>query len=414
MSTEAVELWLQEHTGLESRALGTGVVAGAARVRMAATGCGAVDDYLRLLAGSPEERQALIDRVVVPETWFFRDRPALDALARHAVETWGPAHPGATFRVLSLPCSTGEEAYSLAMAFALAGWPLERLSIEALDISRDNIGRAAAGVYGRNSFRGDDLAYRTAFLEPAGTDAWKVTERMRAPVKFGQANLLAADFALGRAPYDAILCRNLLIYFDRPTQDRAIRTLAGLLAPGGWLAVGPAEPVLLFEHGFEAVRVPGAFLLQRAEVKPAVPELPKRSAAIWTAPRVIQVAKPAPAAKRAPAVPAPAPAETRETTLAGLQELADTGRLAEAAARGEALLAQRGASAELLFLLAVVAEAAGQDARAEELYRKTLYLDPRHGDALMHLALLAGKNGDARGARALRERAQRALVKEAR
>lgn len=412
MSTEAVEGWLQEHTGLEAKALGTGVVARAAQARIAATGCGGAEHYLQLLAGSAEERQALIDRVVVPETWFFRDRPALDALARHAVETWGPAHPGATFRVLSLPCSTGEEAYSIAMAFALAGWLLERLSIEALDISRDNIGRAAAGVYGRNSFRGDDLAYRTAFLEPVGTDTWKISERMRAPVTFGQANLLAADFTFGRAPYDAIFCRNLLIYFDRPTQARVIRMLEGLLAPGGWLAVGPAEPVLLFEHGFEAVRVPGAFLLQRAEAKPVVPELPKRHAPIWTAPRVIPAAKPA-AAKRAP-VAAEAPAETREITLAELHQLADTGRLAEAAARGEALMAKHGASAELLFLLAVVAEAAGQNARAEELYRKTLYLDPRHSDALMHLALLAGKNGDARGARALRERAQRALVKEVR
>lgn len=412
MNAELVETWLQEHAGLEGKALGSGVVARAAQARIAATGCGGVEHYLRLLASSAEERHALIDRVIVPETWFFRDRPALDALARHAVETWGPAHPGATFRVLSLPCSTGEEPYSLAMAFALAGWPLDRLCIEAMDISRDNIARAAAAIYGRNSFRGDDLGYRTAFLEPVGVDSWKVDARLRTPVRFEQGNLLGAEFPLGRAPYDAIFCRNLLIYFDRPTQGRAIRTLEGVLAPGGWLAVGPAEPVLLFEYGFEAVKVPGAFLLQRAEVKPAAPAVPKRSALLWTAPRVALAVKPAPAPKRAPAA-AEAPVESRETTLADLHQLADAGRLAEAAARGEALMAKRGASADLLFLLAVVAEAAGQAARAEEFYRKTLYLEPRHSEALMHLALLAGKNGDERGARALRERAQRAQVKEA-
>lgn len=411
MKAELVETWLQEHAGLEGKALGSGVVARAAQARIAATGCGGVENYLRLLASSAEERHALIDRVIVPETWFFRDRPALDALARHAVETWGPAHPGATFRVLSLPCSTGEEPYSLAMAFALAGWPLDLLRVDAVDISRDNIARATAGVYGRNSFRGDDLGYRTAFLEPVGVDSWKVDARMRTPVRFEQGNLLGAEFPLARAPYDAIFCRNLLIYFDRPTQVRAIRTLESLLAPGGWLATGPAEPVLLFEYGFEAVKVPGAFLLQRAEVKPAAPAVPKRSAPLWTAPPVAPAVKPAPALKRAPV--AEAPAESREITLTDLHQLADAGRLAEAAARGEALMAKHGASADLLFLLAVVAEAAGQEARAEEFYRKTLYLDPRHSDALMHLALLAGKNGDARAARALRERAQRAQVKEA-
>src|SRR5688572_11186690 len=98
MNTGAIEAWLRQYCGLEADSLGPGVVARAAYERIAALGCTAAVDYIAHLAISPEERQHLIDRVVVPETWFFRDRAALDAVARHAVEGWEPAHPDAKFR----------------------------------------------------------------------------------------------------------------------------------------------------------------------------------------------------------------------------------------------------------------------------------------------------------------------------
>ena len=405
MNLTPVETWLQAHAGLESASLGPGTVARVARERITETRCGGVEEYLARLATDPAERQVLVDRVIVPETWFFRDRAALDALAQHVAGTWGPAHPGGTFRALCVPCSTGEEPYSLAMALALVGWPLARTRIEAVDISRASLGRAQEGVYGSNSFRGGDTAFRDAFMMPAARDTWRVTDAVRAPVSFEVGNLLADDFTAPRGIYDAVLCRNLLIYFSRATQDRAIRTLDRLLAPGGWLAVGPAEPVLLFEHGFAALRVSGGFLLHKpAPVAAPAPIPPPR--------RVLFTSPPPPVKKIPPRAAAPAPVEFA-ATLETLQLLADTGRLREATELGEKLLGRDGGSPALLFLLAVVAEAAGDARRAEEFLRKTLYLEPRHAEALAHLALLAEKNGDARGARALRQRAHRAMEKEA-
>lgn len=418
MNLVAVELWLQTFAGLEASTLGAGAVARAAQARIEATGCATVKDYIALLDSSAEERHALIDRVIVPETWFFRDRPALDAIAQHVVREWGPAHPGATFRVLSVPCSTGEEPYSLAMALAIAGWPLRTLRVDAVDISRENLNRARRGIYGRNSFRGDDLKFRDTFLEPVDAESWRVADQVRAPVRFEHGNLLHDEFPLGRLPYDAIFCRNLLIYFDRPTQARAIRALDRLLVPEGWFAVGPAEPALLFEHGYEALKVRSAFLLRRAAPTGApppplpkrtfAPPLPKHSAPAPTP----AITPPAPAAVAA--APAPETPAGIESSLDEMERLADAGRLREASTLGEFVLARQGASPRLLFLLALVAEASGHAGRAETLFRKTLYLDPQHGEALSHLALLAEKSGDLRGARAYRERAQRALSKEAR
>jgi chemotaxis protein methyltransferase WspC len=412
MSTEIarVEDWLRRHAGLEAASLGAGSVARAARDRIEELHCPGLDAYLTRLESEPTERQTLIDRVIVPETWFFRDRAALDALAKHVVEVWGPAHPGATFRVLSVPCSTGEEPYSLAMALALAGWPLARVRVEAVDISSVNLVRAAEGVFGKNSFRGSDLLFRETFMTRASADTWRVGEAVRAAVAFSNGNLLADDFATTRGLYDAVFCRNLLIYFSRETQDRAVGVLGRMMGPEAWIAVGPAEAVLMLEHGYSALRVSGGFLMHkpaRAAVVVAPPAPVRRP---WIVPAV--VAPPVAKAKPAPSPKVEKFEKDEKVTLEGLRRLADAGQLREAAAAGERLLARDGASAELMFLLAVVAQAGGDERRAEEFFRKTIYLEPRHAEALAHLALLAEKNGDLRTARSMRQRAQRVLEKE--
>lgn len=402
-----VESWLRDYAGLDADSLGPGVVARTVAARIEQLGCGGEAAYLDRLAASAAERQMLIDRVVVAETWFFRDRVALDAVARHAVDTWGPAHPGAVFRVLCVPCSTGEEPYSLAMAFALAGWPADRLLVEALDIGEQNILRAREGVYRKNSFRGADILFRDQFFEAAGPDAWRVNERARAPVAFAVGNLLAPDFAYGRGGYEAIFCRNLLIYFDRPVQNRVIATLGGLLAPEGLFAVGPAEPVLLFEHGYGALKIPNGFLLRREPPRPCPNPVAPARPVPPSARAVIPRALPAPVVQKL-LVSATPPAAPAPDTVATIQALADTGKLAEAARRGAALLAHGDSSPGLLYLLGVIADAVGDGARAEAFYRKTLYLDPRHRAALAQLALHAEKQGDPRQAEALRARLRRA------
>jgi chemotaxis protein methyltransferase WspC len=414
MNMDSVETWLRGHCGLEADSLGPGVVARAVTARCAQLGCQTFQAYFERLVSSPAEQQELVGRVVVAETWFFRDRAALESVARRAVERAGSVRAGAVFRVLCVPCSTGEEPYSIAMAFAQAGWPLERLAIDAVDISRGNILRAREGIYRKNSFRGGDLSFRDAFFETAGPDAWKVIEGIRAPITFAEGNVLAPDFSHGRGAYDAIFCRNLLIYFDRSTQDQVIITLGGLLASGGLFAVGPAEPVLLFEHGYAALKIPAAFLLERASPRRAVVATPEPLPPLKKRTAVVFETKPVPKPVRGNPVSTPVvtvPLSEKPDTLATIQALADAGKLAEAAARGSVLL-ERGPTPELLYLLGLIGDARGEAARAVELYRKTLYLAPGHAGALAQLAFHAEKAGDLRGARMLRARAERSHGKE--
>src|SRR6185503_1136786 len=210
---------------------------------------------------SPVELQALIEAVVVPETWFFRDREAFSTLARLVREESLTAPADGVRRILSLPSSTGEEPYSIAMALFDAGVSADRFAIDAIDISAHALAVARRATYGKNSFRGRELGFRARYFA-ATASGHRLADRVRAQVHFRQGNLLSPDAAPTR--YEAIFCRNLLIYFDRATQDRAILALERLLAEGGVVFVAPSETGVLLNAGFVPVKAPFAFAFRKA------------------------------------------------------------------------------------------------------------------------------------------------------
>jgi chemotaxis protein methyltransferase WspC len=368
-----------------------------------------VSAYWALLLGSGAERQALIDAVVVPETWFFRDPGAFDALLCQALPAWRRDAPLTPLRVLSVPCSTGEEAYSLAIALLEAGLAPSAFRIDAVDISERALGLARAGVYRRNSFRGQALEFRDRHFDARG-DEFQLRASVIACVQFRRGNLFDLDPT--STPYDVVFCRNLLIYFDRPTQDLALRRLRQLLKPSGMLFLGPAEAALARAPEWAPIKAPLAFAFRPA---------PSQAGAVTPAPPVrrSQPSHPRIARRSAtkagsgtPAAPAPSPRSVAPTSvvvseLAQAARLADQGRYPEAAEQCEQMLRRDPSDAGALFLLGVVREALGQSGAAAQCYRKTLYLEPGHPEALHHYALLLERQGDVRGAQMLRDRASR-------
>ena len=152
MSLAAIENLLKETMGMDAASVSPSVIRRAVEERQAAQRLPDPAAYLALLQQSDTELQELIEAVVVPETWFFRDREAFAALARLALE-WRQQHAQGVMRLLSLPCSTGEEPYSMAMALLDAGIPAERFAVDAVDISQQALRKARQAEYGRNSFR---------------------------------------------------------------------------------------------------------------------------------------------------------------------------------------------------------------------------------------------------------------------
>ncbi|MEX3825132.1 protein-glutamate O-methyltransferase CheR, partial [Paraburkholderia sp. BR14262] len=157
----------------------------------------------------------------------------------------------------SAPCSSGEEPYSAAMALLDAGLAHEQFAIDAIDISGQSIAAAARGVYGRNAFRGDGLAFRDRYFE-AAPDGWRIAATVRRAVTFERAHLFEW-LAPHPVRYDFIFCRNVLNYFDRASQDRAIDLLRARLSAGGMIFVGPAETGLMMRHEMVSAYIPLAF-----------------------------------------------------------------------------------------------------------------------------------------------------------
>lgn len=416
MSTAThIEALLKARIGLDAGAIGTGAVARAVRERQQARQASDTQAYWDLLHGTADEFQALIEAVVVPETWFFRHREALLALGRLAAER-AFADGRRTLRVLSLPCSTGEEPYSIAMAMLDAGVPAGRFAIDAVDISARALARARLGEYGANAFRSAPLDFRDRYFTATPT-GYVLDARVRAQVRLLQGNLVDPGLLAGEPPYDFVFCRNLLIYFDAPGQRHAVQTLARLAAADGLLYVGPAEASVLSSQGLEPVGLPLTFAFRKPSAVPAARAAPRvpvhaaqppRMAAPPRLPRPPASLRPAPLTRPPLRPAAPAPGNDQRAALAVIAAQADRGELEAATAACLALLERApDANADAYCMLGVLHDAAGRTAQAHAAYRKALYLDPAHQESLYHLAALLDTEGDHDGAMRLRQRAQR-------
>jgi chemotaxis protein methyltransferase WspC len=276
-------------------------------------------------------------------------------------------------------------------------------------------------VYGNNSFRGNELGFRDRHFDGTA-GGYRLRDPVRQQVRFQQGNLFAADLLPGAATYDVIFFRNVLIYFDRPTQDRALVVMNRLLSAKGVLFVAPAETGLPASHDLVSTNEPLAFAFRKAG---AVPHERKRKATHPLTPhapgRPVVQAGPVLSAARAAsatlavasvAVLAPVRSANPAADLAEATRLADQGHFVEAATRCEEHLRRCGSSAIAFYLMGLVRDATGNHSEAVTYYRKALYLDPNHYDAQIHLALLMEKQGDTAGAQVLRNRARRLEQKD--
>lgn len=389
--------------GYDSAALSESAVVRGVRRRMLQ--CGQADEtaYLVYLRASPLEMSQLIEELVVPETWFFRDGKPFEWLRQYIQEEWAPLNPTRPLRILSVPCSSGEEPYSAVMTALDAGLPPERILVDAADISQVALAKARRGLYGRNSFRNAPPGLQERYFSPS-QHGWLLHEAVRQSVAFSQANLLAGDFTVGRGGYDVIFCRNLLIYFDEQNRERALDVLDKILLPQGILFVGHAEGAPVLEKWFVGAGVPQAFAYRKKGTAPAASRQPatERKRA-----RSLPVAERRPAAMRPPQQRVAATGSAPANRLEDAQRLADQGRLTEAAALCEALLRDSGPSADAYYLLGLVHGAGRDPDSARDCFGKAVYLQPDHYEALVNLALLADQRGEPHDARRWRQRAER-------
>lgn len=393
---------LERRTGLDPNTLGAHAVHQTILARLRAREVDLVG-YAELLSRDEREFTTLVNELVVPETWFFRGGTLFGYLAEHLRQaTMSPS--SRPFRVLSVPCSTGEEPYSLVMAASERGVPGSHYVIDALDLSERHIEAARRGVYRDFAFRQTDPELRRRYFQPC-EGGWQLDEAVRAQVQFQVGNILAPVFLLKEKPYDLVFCRNLHIYFTPAARQQAVSTLARLVVTGGLLALGHAEALDQQEKRFERHGPEEYFLYRRKS------EATKSVGKEKETTRVRLASSPTRSGETPTTLPivSPAPAVSPEpkSSLQRARELANLGRYVEARRLCEQSRQEKGPSADLYCLLGMLHQAQHDFQEANRCFTRALYLDPKHREALTHLMLLCQLEGDHQRARLLRTRLER-------
>lgn len=400
MVQAAIETMLRQKIGLDASSIGSRTIARAVEQRRLACGLCDPTSYLYRLQTSAQELEELIETVVVPETWFFRDKEPFVYLSQYVTTEWLRAN-SSILRVLSVPCSTGEEPYSIAMTLLDSGLAPTQFGIDAVDISKRALLKAKRAIYSRRSFRGGDVQAKQRYFQEVA-DGYEVRPFVRDTVKFIHGNLLKPGF-LFEGKYHIIFCRNLLIYLDYAARSQALQALDGANAPSGLFFVGAAETAQITAKHYTSIRHPFAFAYRkenRAKV-PNVKPLTIAPAAIVKAPD-----------NKSPLNPQP-PQLIRSSASSELEiakNLAERGQLEEAAGLCESYLSANRTDAQAYILLGEVYQALARLDLAEQSFHKAIYLNPHAIDALIDLALLKEQRGERAGAEILRQRVQRLLT----
>ncbi|MEL6468968.1 MAG: CheR family methyltransferase [Cyanobacteria bacterium J06623_4] len=440
-----IENLLRQKIGLNPESVGSRSILRAVKKGMRMGKMQGLSDYLTSLQDSPERFESLIESVVVPETSFFRNRASFVFLRQWISQSWPRTRP---LRVLSLPCSTGEEPYSIVITLLEEGLSLDEFHIDAVDISVRALEKAKQGIYSpyafrRQTYRSDDKYFHLGVPEGVShgkrvTQRYYLVESVREKVAFHQGNVLDETLLNGQPPYDIVFCRNLLIYFDREARDRTLTKLDQLLRPGGLLFLGYAEAGLVNSEYYQAVPYPQTFAYYKqsqaaqnqtvqkqavvanfqAEAPLAQPANNPQKAALNIDvkrtninPSDIQTLDPERAQATAVEI---RPVHNEDTKTAAskrslllAQKLADRGDIRQAIEQCDRYLVHHPADAEAYLLRGELYQADGDEAAAVTCFEKAVYLEPKQSVALTHLLFWKESQGDLAGAAVIRERLQR-------
>jgi len=443
-----IEAILTSRIGLDPAALGSSLIPRAVRIRMNELGLVDVSSYTSLISSSEIELQALIEEVVVPESWFFRDEVPFRHFQDHVHAGWVANPARAPLRVLSIPCAGGEEPYSIVIALMEIGLNARRYEVSAIDVSKRLLEVARRGIFSSNAFRGSDASFRDRHFR-SHPEGFEIDPSLRSRVRFLQGSILDPGLLSGEPVFDVVFCRNLLIYLDERSRVGAMKVLDRLLAVEGLLIIGHADRLNLsaIDPAFTPAGDRRAFSYRKTTAPSPPGPLTDASAQnlTWQAPQLpsprpskLLTWQPPQSPERITTSQVPEDARSgsayRSTERLGSQspsqlrpgseaaasgslldrasELANLGRQDEAVALCEQVVRQAGPSASAYYLMGVIQQSVGNRTKGEECFQKAVYLDPGHDEALLALALSAERRGDAAAAAGFRRRAERAIFRK--
>ena len=443
--------FLRKKIGLNPESIGIPLIEKTVHDLMKISGAQSVEDYVQKIKLSETELNRLIETVVVPETSFFRNTTPFVTLRNYLTQFVLSKKSGKPVRILCLPCSTGEEVYSIAMTLLDMQLSPNQIFLFAGDISEQVLQIAEAGMYNSYSFRGEEVSFRKKYFDKQAGGSYLLKKEVRNLVHFERINILSDNFLPGHQPYDVIFCRNLLIYFDLAGKEKALKALLGRLSEEGVLFVVHAEGARMSRVGLFNLDYPMSFVFSRKAYAERINNalngnLPKKN--VYVPAQIKLIKKPRyltnvlgvqvsgvnhseansadpHLSKVTRAVPAPAAVAPKierevdssqnqiERDISQAKRLAEAGSFNEVLTICEQLLSKGLESAEVYYLLGQTAGSSGDRLLAEEYMKKAIYLNADSYDALIYLSTLFSQMGQHDQSANFRRRAQRVKIRKA-
>lgn len=389
--------------------------------RQRSTGIASDSAYIEFLRRSPGEQEAVARRITISETYFFRIPEQFDALMRTVLPERMRSLDRRSIRILSCGCSSGEEAYTIAMLIAdrRAQFPAVEFEITGVDLNPNVVEIARAGVYSPWSLRATTEYFRHKYFDKRG-NSYALKEGIRNAVSFREHNLFQAPLA---ESFDVIFFRNVLIYFSPETAHRAIDNIEAMIAADGYLFLGPAETLRGLSNRYEIIHTEGAFYYQHCgEAPPPQPRVlsPPIPMPSWEAPtaapseewfdniqrsatRIQGLLQQSPAkspsitmrsaAQQAEEREVQPTADPEELTLLAVAQLNEgNARAAEKSCAAVLEISNMDAGAH--YLMALCREQRGDISGAIQHDEIASYLDPTFSMPPLHKGMLACRSGD--------------------
>lgn len=235
--------------------------------RMRLTEAASFAEYFARLRGDFRgEIEQLVNAVTVNETFFYREDHQLRCLSRDLLPRRVAAKTrGEALRIWSVPCSTGEEPYSIAI-WLLENWPeVDAYDIEIVgsDLDTRVIEAARTGIFGKRALMRLSPSLVEKYFRPLDPENWQIIDELLQSIRFSQANLTDAAGMRGHGRFDVIFCRNVLIYFDDASRRLAAENLYENLMPGGYICLGHTESMSRISPLFEVCRFTDAIVYKR-------------------------------------------------------------------------------------------------------------------------------------------------------
>ncbi len=422
---------LHKVIGLHVDTVGESSIDRAIGHRMYVTACDNASEYYKLIKKNKWELDELIEEIVVPETWFFRNVTPFEVLRDNALNIYENikntgklkkynSKESGSLKILSIPCSSGEEPYSIAMMLSEVGLRNDDFLIDAVDISKQALKKSQRAIYGKHSFREKGMDFQKKYFNPVKT-GFQIMPNIRDRVSFRKGNIIIDPISSVEGYYDIIFCRNLLIYFDRETQRKVLDKLSRILKSGGLLFVGHAESGQVDKNDFTKIRVAKAFSFRKKSTSKSMIQ----SAQLSDHPvnklkdiydQLVEVTKKDIELSRRINNPKYKLIgnnySNNKTTVNDFRDQIDfiinDNRLSDAYLLCEQLLKKDPENPEAYYYLGVINVLKDNDAEAERSLRKAIYLSPDHREALALSAILAEKRGDNDSAISLRRREKNA------